>query len=66
MKQEHEDVFKQIREDSKKSSKKQKGGALCLPCNPENTTGNILIPIIEVKTNFIEENAGKLYLNCNL
>uniref|UniRef100_A0A6C0J024 Uncharacterized protein n=1 Tax=viral metagenome TaxID=1070528 RepID=A0A6C0J024_9ZZZZ len=35
--------------------------ALCLPCNPENTTGNILIPIIEVKTNFIEENAGKLY-----
>ena len=35
--------------------------ALCLPCNPENTAGGILIPIIEVKTNFIEENAGKLY-----
>lgn len=35
--------------------------ALCLPCNPENTIGNVLIPIIEVKTNFIEENAGRIY-----
>jgi len=35
--------------------------ALCLPCNPENTIGNVLIPVIEVKTNFIEENAGRIY-----
>jgi hypothetical protein len=35
--------------------------ALCLPSNPENTAAGILMPIIEVKTNFIEENAGKLY-----
>lgn len=35
--------------------------ALCLPCNPENNSNGILTPMIEVKTNFIEENAAKLY-----
>jgi len=35
--------------------------AMCLPCNPENTAGNILIPVIEVKINFIEDNAYRIY-----